>query len=135
MAKIFISYRRDDTSAEAGRLAADLGRRAGRGNVFIDVDSIGPAERFEKRIDHALDASQVVFVMLGERWLEAALPDGRRRLDQPEDYVRREIARALARPDVTVVPVLVNGVAMPAGEQLPVELVALSKINAAELSH
>jgi TIR domain len=135
MARIFISYRRDDASAEAGRLAADLLGRAGRGNVFIDVDSIGPAEDFEDRIDRALHASHVAFVLIGRQWLDAALPDGRRRLDQPNDYVRREITQALARPDVTVVPVLVDGADMPSVEQLPDDIAPLSKINAAELSH
>jgi hypothetical protein len=135
MARVFISYRRDDTSGEAGRLAADLVRRAGRGNVFIDVDSIGPAEDFEDRIDRALHASDVAFVLIGRRWLDSALPDGRRRLEQANDYVRREIAQALARSDVIVVPVLVNGADVPSAEELPDDIAALSKINAAELNH
>src|SRR6516162_5984301 len=79
--KIFISYRRDDTSGEAGHLAADLGKRFGRENVFIDIDTIAPGVDFETRINQALSACRVTFVLIGNHWLNATLPDGKRRLD------------------------------------------------------
>jgi TIR domain len=131
---IFISYRREDTSGEAGRLADDLAERFGRSSVFIDVDAIAPGADFEARIHQALDASQLAVVLIGNRWLTSKLPDGTRRLDDSGDYVRQEIAAALARDDVTVVPMLVEGAGMPAAAVLPADISGLSKRNALELS-
>ena len=135
MPTVFISYRRDDTAGEAGRLADDLSERFGRSRVFIDVDSIPLATNFEDRIRDALDSCQVVFVLIGSEWLTARLPSGERRLDAQGDYLRQEVAAALERTDVAVVPVLIEGAKMPNAEDLPSEISALAKINAVELSN
>jgi TIR domain len=135
MPSVFISYRRADTADAAGRLAADLIERFGRSRVFIDVDSIPLATKFEDRIQAALESCQVVLVLIGDRWLAAKLPSGGRRLDDARDYVRQEVSAALKRDDVTVVPVLVEGARMPSREELPPEISALSQINAVDLSH
>jgi hypothetical protein len=132
---IFISYRRDDTSGEAGHLAADLRKRFGRENVFIDIDTIAPGADFETRINQALSACRVTFVLIGKYWLNTTLPDGTRRLDHERDYVRKEIATALRRPPMNVVPVLVEGTVMPSAEQLPTDIAELTKRNAVELSN
>jgi len=78
MPTVFISYRRDDTAGEAGRLADDLSERFGRSRVFIDVDSIPLATNFEDRIHAALDSCRVVFVLIGDQWLAARLPSASR---------------------------------------------------------
>ena len=135
MPTVFISYRRDDTAGEAGRLADDLIERFGRSRVFIDVDSIPLATNFEDRIHAALDSCRVVFVLIGDDWLTARLPSDERRLDAEHDYLRQEVAAALERPDVAVVPVLVEGAQMPTAEDLPSDISALAKINAVDLSH
>jgi TIR domain len=132
---IFISYRRDDTSGEAGHLAADLRKRFGREDVFIDIDTIAPGADFEIRINQALSACRVTFVLIGKHWLNATLMDGTRRLDHERDYVRTEIATALRRPSMDVVPVLVEGAVMPRTDQLPTDIADLAKRNAAELSN
>jgi hypothetical protein len=134
MPNIFISYRREDTSGDAGHLAADLAFRFGRADVFIDVDGISGGVNFETRIQQALDRSRVTFVLIGDRWLTAAAGDGSRRLDDERDYVRREIAAALSREDVTVVPVLVEGARMPDSSELPKDIAALATRNALPLS-
>src|SRR5207244_4133019 len=134
MASVFISYRRADTSGYAGRLAEALADRFGRENVFMDVDSIAAGADFEDRIHTALGASQVALVLIGDEWLLAE-PDGRRRIDDQDDYVRTEIAAALKRNDVTVVPVLVEGVRMPDAAELPSDIAPLTKRNAFELSN
>ena len=133
MPSIFISYRREDVSGHAGRLAAELGLRYGRANVFIDIDAISPGVDFEARIQGALDACQVTLVLIGDEWLTAKR-DGRRRIEQENDYVRMEVAAALARDDVTVIPVLVEGAQMPSAAELPSDVARLAKINACELS-
>jgi TIR domain-containing protein len=133
MPSIFISYRRQDVSGHAGRLAAELSSRYGRENVFIDIDAISPGVDFEERIHRALDACQVTIVLIGDEWLAAAR-GGRRRIEEENDYVRMEVAAALARDDVTVIPVLVEGAQMPSASELPADISRLTKINACELS-
>jgi len=134
VARIFISYRRDDTSGEAGRLADELTRTFGRQNVFIDVDAVAPGTDFEQRIRGALDSSDVVLVLIGDRWLTDRLADGRRRIDDEHDYVRMEVAGALGRTDATVVPVLVEGATMPRASDLPTSLAPLATRNAVDLA-
>jgi hypothetical protein len=133
MPGVFISYRRRDTDGHAGRLAEDLRERFGEERVFIDVDSIGGGVDFEQRIEHALDESDVAFVLIGDEWL------GRRegapaRIQDPGDWVRREVAAVLGRPDVTVVPVLVEGAPLPTAADLPPDLERLPRLQASELS-
>jgi TIR domain len=99
------------------------------------IDDIGPGEDFARRIDAALAECQVALILIGPRWLTAEGPDGVARIDAPGDFVREEIAAALARPDVTVVPVLIEGMSMPAPTRLPDEITPLAKLNAFELSN
>ena len=135
MPSVFISYRRLDTAGEASHLADDLVERFGRSSVFIDIDSISAGADFEARIGEALDACQVALVLIGDRWLTIELPDGSRRIDDEADYVRKEIAAALGRADVTVVPVLVEDAEMPPAGELPSDISRLPKLNAVELSN
>ncbi len=134
MPNIFISYRRDDTGGTAGRLAAELSRRFGKARVFVDIDAIPAGVNFEESISHALDSCQVALVLIGDRWLTAIQPDGSRRLDGEGDYVRMEVATALDRQAVTVVPVLVEDARMPSVDELPPDLAPLATQNAASLS-
>jgi hypothetical protein len=133
MPGVFISYRRKDTDGHAGRLAEDLRSRYGEERVFIDVDSIGGGVDFEQRIEHALDGSDVAFVLIGEHWLgrRAGAPA---RIEESGDWVRREVATVLRRPDVTVVPVLVEGAPLPGAAELPPDLERLPRLQAGELS-
>src|SRR5437762_13185902 len=94
---VFISYRRDDASGHAGRLYDYLVASLGKGRVFMDVDAIAPGADFVERIDSALSRSRAMFVVIGPRWGVATDRAGRRRLDDPRDVVRREIAAALVQ--------------------------------------
>jgi hypothetical protein len=106
--RIFISYRRQDSNHLAGRLYDRLADRFGTGQVFIDVDAIEPGVDFAKEINRAVAASTVLLAVIGPNWLTAADERGRRRLDNPGDFVRLEIEAALAR-DVRVIPILGEG--------------------------
>jgi len=131
MPGIFISYRRDDTSGHAGRLRGELARRYGRSRVFMDIDSIPSGTPFRERISHALNSCDVALVLIGKRW--AAPGEGTsadRRIDEEEDFVRLEVAAALDRGDVSVVPVLVEGATIPA---IPSDLEKLRKIQDCKL--
>src|SRR2546423_14295440 len=134
MRSIFISYRRDDTGGHAGRLASDLVRRFGRSSVFIDIDATMPGRNFEDSIHRALDSCKVTLVLIGDEWLTAT-PDGKRRIDDENDYVRREVAAALKRPDATGIPLLVEPPHVPRGPDLPPDASPRVKHDVAELSN
>lgn len=133
MARIFISYRREDAAGYAGRLQESLERRLGPGAVFRDVDALEPGQDFVDAITTRLRDCRVCLVLIGRNWLAARDASGGRRLDQPGDYVRLEIATVLVRPDVRVIPVLLEGAAIPPREMLPESLRALSQRHAVSL--
>jgi hypothetical protein len=134
MGSIFVSYRREGGSGFAGRIEADLQRRFGAGEVFRDVDDLTSGEDFVQGLLRALRTCRVLIVVVGKSWLTAAGTGGARRLDDPRDFVRQEIAAALARDDVQVIPVLVEGARMPSETDLPDELKPLARRQAHELA-
>ena len=133
MAQIFISYRRDDAAGHAGRLYDQLQEDLAGEHIFMDVDAIEPGVDFVARIESAVASADVFLAVLGRSWATVADANGRRRLNDPGDYVRLEVGAALRR-DMTVIPVLVGGAEMPAPEELPEELAPLTRRNALVLS-
>lgn len=133
MARIFISYRRDDTSGYAIHLYTDLSKHFGREQIFMDIDTIEPGVDFVEVIETAVSQCDVLIALIGKQWLTIADTDGQRRLDNPEDFVRIEIATALDR-NIRVIPVLVQGVSIPRSTDLPDVLMKLARRHAFELS-
>jgi len=133
MSRILISYRREDTAGHAGRLYDLLVERFGPDRIFMDVDTISPGDDFVEVIRSAVTSSDVLIALIGREWLIVEHPSGHRRLDDPDDFVALELATAL-EGGVRVVPVLVQGAAMPAAEALPLRLRALARRNAVEIS-
>jgi hypothetical protein len=119
--KVFLSYRRDDTAGRAGRIADVFTTRYGARNVFQDVDAAAPGLDFAERVDAAIVDSDVMLVVIGRGWLNSTAADGGRRIDRPDDFVRREVNAAL-NAGIRVVPVLVDGAELPESDQLPEEL-------------
>lgn len=134
MAKIFISYRREDASAYAGRLFDRLSAHFGRESVFIDVDTIAIGADFVDTIDEQVGSCDVLIALIGKRWLSCHDSEDRPRLSDPKDFVRLEIASALKR-NVVVIPTLVDGAAMPGEGALPEPLKALARRNAFQIDH
>jgi hypothetical protein len=132
--KIFISYRRDDSAGYAGRLFDILTDHFGAKNVFIDIDTIEPGKDFRTVIADAVGRCDVMLVLIGKHWLSMVDAQGRRRLDDPHDWVRIEITTAVAKRRVRVIPVLVGNAPMPGDDELPEELKDLHWRNAIELS-
>jgi hypothetical protein len=130
MAGTFISYRREDAAGYAGRLRESLERKLGSARVFRDVDTLRPGQDFVQAIEARLADCAVMLAVIGREWTGARDLAGNRRLDEPFDFVRIEIAAALARPNVLVVPVLVEGASMPATSELPDNLKALARRHA-----
>jgi beta-lactam-binding protein with PASTA domain len=131
---IFVSYRRNDSEGEAGRLFADLVKHFGEASVFMDVAAIEIGRDFRKAIDESVAGCGVLLAIIGRNWIDAKNEEGKRRLDDPNDFVRLETASALKR-DIPVIPVLVQGAKMPRAEQLPDDLKELAYRNCAELTH
>ena len=119
MPAIFISYRREDSAGYAGRMHEELEGRLGADQVFRDADTLRAGQDFEDAIRLRLRHCQTCLVLIGPNWVRSQTPTGERRLDQPGDYVCMEIAAALSRADVLVVPVLVGGARMPGSTELP----------------
>jgi hypothetical protein len=132
--RVFISYRRQESSGLAGRLYDRLAARFGDDQVFMDVDTIALGVDFAEVIAQAVSSCEVLLAVIGPRWLAATDADGRRRLDDPDDLVRLEIAAALER-DIRVIPILIEGAAMPRRQQLPEVLAGLARRNALILRH
>jgi len=132
MARVFISYRREDTAGYAGWLNQLLSQHLGQHHIFRDIDSIEPGLDFVKIIEQEVGTCEVLIALIGKQWLHASDSTGRRRLDNRDDYVRNEIAIALSR-NIRVIPVLVQGAAMPQAHELPADLSGLSRRNALEL--
>lgn len=133
MPNTFISYRRDDAAGYAGRLHEALEERLGTDQIFRDIDTLQPGQDFVRAIEDRLRECRVALVMIGREWLDARDSAGRRRLEQPHDFVRLEIAGALARRDVQVVPVLIEEAVMPPSDALPEDIRALARRHAVRL--
>lgn len=131
--QIFISYRRSDAAGHAGRLYDFLTDDFSDEKIFFDANTIEPGANFEQKISRELENSDVVLVLIGNQWLDCRSKDGSRRLDDPKDYVRLEVATALHNQK-TVIPVLLQGAQMPSAVELPDDLQDLSKRNAVKLN-
>ncbi|MGA9717512.1 MAG: toll/interleukin-1 receptor domain-containing protein [Acidobacteriaceae bacterium] len=131
---VFVSYRRKDSEGESGRLFDDLTSHFGSESVFMDVSAIEPGRDFRKAIDQSVTTCSVLLAIIGQEWLELKDAGGRRRLEDPNDFVRLELASALRR-DIPVIPVLVRGAKMPEMDRLPPDLQELAYRNAVELTH
>lgn len=134
MRAIFVSYRRSDTQGEAGRLFDDLVAHFGEQKVFMDVAGIEAGADFRKAIEESIANCGVLLVVIGPAWVAAKDESGRRRLDDPADFVGVEVGAALRR-EIPVIPVLVRGAMMPRPEELPENLKELAYRNCVELTH
>ncbi len=129
---IFVSYRRGETGSHAaGRISQCLNDRYGEDFVFFDVQDIRAGGQFDTQIDDALKHSRALVVVIDKHWISV---EQLKRLHDPEDFVRREIAAALGR-DVMVIPVLIDDTPMPTADSLPDCLKSLCAWQAMPLRH
>jgi hypothetical protein len=131
--KIFLSYRRDDSSGYTGLLYSRLTGHYGPSAVFRDIHSIHPLDRFREVIQGALAESAILFVVMSKQWTQIADANGTRRITQPDDVVCWEIASALSS-GLPVLPILVGGARMPKAADLPKNIRPLAGITAYEMS-
>lgn len=128
-ARLFISYRREDSAYISDRINERLTQRFGRQTVFKDVDSIPLGQDFRRHLREAVGGCDVLLAVIGKEWLAADRQTGARRIDDPRDHLRIEVESALER-DIPVIPVLVQGAAVPTEAELPESLRALAYRNA-----
>ncbi len=139
MSAIFISYRREDSEDSARALYESLLPQFGKERIFMDVEAIALGSDFRRAVDSSLSNCGVFLAIIGPTWLNITAPgdpSGKRRLDNPEDTVRQEIATALKKSaTLPVIPVLIRGASMPTADQLPDDLKDLAFRNALSLNH
>ena len=128
MVEVFLSYRRADTRADAGRLYDRLAAHYGEDRVFMDVDDIDPGENFVQVLESTLDRCNVLLILIGPRW-QTSTEDGTSRLADAGDFVRMEIERAIER-GIRIIPILVGGAQMPSAHELPASLARLAQQQA-----
>jgi hypothetical protein len=130
---VFISYRRDDASAYAGRLFDRLSERFSEGAILMDV-RLEPGGDWVAAAESAVAAADIGLVIIGPQWATSTDVEGKLRLHDPGDVVRREVAAMLNSPQTRTVPVLVHGARVPTPQELPEDVNAISRLNALELS-
>jgi hypothetical protein len=129
MGVIFLSYRRLDRAGAFGRIYDRLRSRFGKNRVFLDVKGIGAGVQFSQFLTRVIQQTDVFLAIIGPHWLDSRANDGTRRLDDPTDFVRREVETAL-RQGVPIIPVLIDDAAMPSSTELPESLRGLAAHNA-----
>src|SRR5215813_10576466 len=110
MGGVFINYQGADSGTAAALIDRELTARLGSDRVFLDCRSIPAGADFAEELLSQLRACSVLVVVIGPRWLTLTNEAGQRRIDDPQDWIRREIAEALTY-GLRVVPVLTGGAA------------------------
>lgn len=132
--QIFFSYRRNDSSAETGRLADTLKNYFGDDQILTDVDKIGPGMDFVEVISQWLETCDVMLLVIGPDWLGANESSSRQRIFDENDWIRLEVSMALKR-NITIVPVLIRGANLPSPNELPEDMQPLLRRQAFEITN
>ncbi|HIE25260.1 MAG TPA: toll/interleukin-1 receptor domain-containing protein, partial [Anaerolineales bacterium] len=132
--RIFLNYRRVDSEAYAGRIYDRLAPYFGDDAIFMDVDDIPAGVNFVKFLEDQVQSCDVLIALIGRQWLNVKDKYGKRRLDNPQDFVRIEIVAALKR-DIRVIPVLLGGAQYPQETELPENLQPLVLRSGLPINH
>lgn len=130
--RVFINYRGEDSHTAGALLYNELVHRFGEHQVFLDCESIPAGADYVHELLARVRSARVVLAVIGPRWLSATDSAGRRRIDDPDDWIRRELVEAF-RAGTTVIPVLTDGAAPLAKDELPADIAALSQCQYRQL--
>jgi hypothetical protein len=131
---VFINYRGEDSRSYGALLYVELSRLFGRELVFLDSESLRAGVDYVEQLLDRVRCCRVLLAVIGPRWLTATGTDGRRRIEDPDDWVRRELAEAFAAR-VTVIPILTDGADIPTEADLPAAIAALARCQYRRLRH
>jgi len=131
--KVFISYRREDSLAYARLLKQSLATHMDESRIFMDLTDIHAGDDFVTTLESAIAECATLIAVIGPQWSSCKGPDGQRRLEKGDDFVRLEIATALTEEKL-LIPVLVGNASMPRAEELSADIAALWRRHARELS-
>lgn len=112
MPRLFIVFRQYDSDRMAYRLDEHLRQVFGTAHVAIS-SHLAPGKDARLEIAHYINASHLVLVVIGRRWLSDA------GLFDPRDPLHLAVRTALELPGKAVIPLLVEGAVMPDAAQLP----------------
>jgi len=130
---VFINYRGEDSHSYGALLYQDLTGRFGKDLVFLDAESIPAGADFTAELLGRVRSARLLLAVIGPRWLTATDPaTGERRIDDPADWIRRELAEAFAA-GVRVIPVLTDQADLPREADLPADIAALSRCQSRHL--
>lgn len=116
---VFINYRRADAGPYAELVKKAVATEFGESHVFMDVSSIAPGDEWPDEIESKLKSADALVAVIGPDWFKAGIDEwGRRRIDQPDDWVRKELVFALESKKL-IIPLLVGGAKAPPPEALP----------------
>ena len=131
--KVFINYRHAETPGTAWALFLELKERLGAENVFLDNSSLHGGMQWLDEIKSHVVAAGAFIALVGTNWIHG-ITDHQQRGDV--DWVAKEIDLALrSRPQVTVIPLLVDDAVIPETGDLPPSLRALTACQAERLRH
>jgi pterin-4a-carbinolamine dehydratase len=122
---IFLSYRRADTTAQTLALKLELEKSFSAAQVFMDNSAIDGGEQFPDELDHALRAAKVIIAVIGKNW-QGDLENGNRRIDNENDWVRKEIEYALSDNRDSFIPLFLDNAAAMTTAELPEKLKRLA---------
>jgi formylglycine-generating enzyme required for sulfatase activity len=130
--KIFINYRRAQSLREAQHLKTLLDQAFGEKRVFLDVRGIDGGDNWLQTLERQVAACEAMAVLIGKEWADLKDEQGNRRLDDPNDKVRFEISQALLR-NLPIVPISIDGAAIPKHAQPPDNIMQLANFQAMPL--
>lgn len=133
LGRIFISYRRSDTQGYAGRLSDSLENYFGGNRIFRDIDDIAGGSEFAKDIEDQMSTADAVIVLIGPQWLTVSNADGKKRIEDPNDWVAQEIVSSIEL-GIPIFPVLIEGTVLPRKDELPEKLAPILNYNAITIS-
>lgn len=133
--KIFISHRHSDTQSDCRSLKTELTQVFGKENIFFDIESLTPGTRFGKVIENTLAISKIILVAIGPDWTGPKVQNGVPRIFEENDWVRKEVSKALSQTNSWVIPILMKNASLPKASDLPDELKPLVEIHSFEITN
>lgn len=129
MPRIFISYRREDSSADVQHLLDVLKTHLPVEAIFFDRVSLKPGDDFRQEIYRALQDADILLIIIGSKWADSFNERAQLNPENNEDHVRIEIETAI-RYGKIVVPLVLEDTAFPAEKLIPKTISGLINKNA-----